>query len=42
MNRFETWRRSAAFRERHSAAGDSKSLSLGPPQFEGFDCVLSD
>ena len=37
---FENWTRSEAFRKAHAHAGDSKSIYLGPPQFEGFEVVL--
>ncbi len=37
---FEAWTRSEHFRRAHAAAGASKPLYLGPPQFEGFETVL--
>ncbi len=37
---FEGWTRSEAFRKAHAAAGSSKDLYLGPPQFEGFEAVI--
>jgi heme-degrading monooxygenase HmoA len=37
---FEAWTRSPHFRKAHAAAGDSKPLYLGPPQFEGFESVV--
>ena len=38
---FEAWTRSDAFRDAHRNAGErtSKSLYLGPPQFEGFSVL---
>ena len=36
---FEAWTRSDQFRRAHSGAGGSKSLTLGPPSFEGFDVM---
>ncbi|WP_419728508.1 antibiotic biosynthesis monooxygenase family protein [Lichenicola sp.] len=38
---FEDWTRSDAFREAHKSAGQtgSRSMYLGPPQFEGFDVL---
>lgn len=36
---FEAWTTSAQFRQAHSGAGSSKSLTLGPPSFEGFDVL---
>lgn len=38
---FEAWTRSEAFRAAHRDAGASKVQYLGPPQFEGFESVLS-
>lgn len=38
---FEDWTRSDAFREAHKGAGQTgtRSLYLGPPQFEGFEVL---
>lgn len=38
---FENWTRSEAFREAHRNAGQgsTRSLYLGPPQFEGFEVI---
>ena len=36
---FEAWTRSDQFRRAHSGAGGSKSLTLGPPSFEGFEVM---
>lgn len=36
---FAAWTRSEAFRAAHAEAGDNKALSLGAPEFEGFDPV---
>ena len=38
---FEAWTRSDAFRQAHRDAGQgsSRSLYLGPPQFEGFSVL---
>ena len=36
---FENWRRSEAFRRAHSGAGDSKTVTLGHPEFEGFTVI---
>ncbi len=39
---FGNWTRSDAFRQAHAKAGDSpRDLYLGPPQFEGYEGVLS-
>ncbi len=40
---FEAWTRSEAFRQAHRDAGQgsSRSLYLGPPQFEGFSVLQS-
>ncbi|RFA30098.1 antibiotic biosynthesis monooxygenase [Alkalilimnicola ehrlichii] len=38
---FEDWTRSEAFRKAHAQAGAAKDIYLGPPQFEGFESVLS-
>lgn len=37
---FEAWTRSEAFRAAHRDAGEGRPLTLGHPEFEGFD-VLS-
>ena len=39
---FTDWTKSEAFRKAHANAGApaTKSLYLGPPQFEGFQAVL--
>jgi len=37
---FEDWTHSEAFRKAHANARGAMPLYLGPPQFEGFDCVL--
>jgi|TARA_B100000315_G_scaffold210245_1_gene206398 heme-degrading monooxygenase HmoA len=43
QNDFEAWTKSDAFRQAHANAakggGASKSLYLGPPQFEGFEAI---
>jgi heme-degrading monooxygenase HmoA len=36
---FEGWTRSEQFRKAHAGAGSSKPMTLGPPQFEGFDVL---
>lgn len=36
---FVNWTKSEQFRNAHRNAGGSKTLYLGPPQFEGFDAV---
>jgi heme-degrading monooxygenase HmoA len=36
---FEAWTRSEAFRTAHAGAGGSKPLTLGHPEFEGFEAV---
>jgi len=38
---FEAWTRSDAFRDAHRNAGQAgtRSLYLGPPQFEGFESL---
>ncbi|WP_142848446.1 antibiotic biosynthesis monooxygenase [Telmatospirillum sp. J64-1] len=36
---FLDWTKSEAFRSAHRAAGGSKPLYLGPPQFEGFEVI---
>jgi heme-degrading monooxygenase HmoA len=37
---FTAWTKSEAFRKAHANAGRGKPLSLGPPDFEGFEAVL--
>ncbi|WPB83401.1 antibiotic biosynthesis monooxygenase family protein [Sediminicoccus rosea] len=36
---FEAWTKSEQFRRAHSGAGSSRNLTLGPPNFEGFDVL---
>ncbi|NGM19445.1 antibiotic biosynthesis monooxygenase [Roseomonas stagni] len=36
---FEGWTRSQQFRRAHAGAGASKPVTLGPPQFEGFEVL---
>lgn len=36
---FEAWTRSEAFRAAHRDAGQNKPLTLGHPEFEGFDVL---
>lgn len=36
---FEAWTRSEAFRAAHRTAGEGRSLTLGHPEFEGFEVV---
>ncbi|MFN3448707.1 MAG: antibiotic biosynthesis monooxygenase family protein [Roseococcus sp.] len=36
---FEAWTRSEQFRRAHAGAGESKPMTLGPPQFEGFEVL---
>jgi heme-degrading monooxygenase HmoA len=36
---FEAWTRSEQFRAAHSGAGTTRPLTLGPPQFEGFEVL---
>jgi len=36
---FEDWTRSEAFRAAHRGAGEGKPLTLGHPEFEGFDVL---
>ena len=38
---FEAWTRSDAFRNAHRNAGQNKPVTLGHPEFEGFETVLS-
>jgi heme-degrading monooxygenase HmoA len=39
---FLAWTRSEQFRAAHKDAGSNRSLYLGPPEFEGFEAVLSE
>jgi heme-degrading monooxygenase HmoA len=39
---FLAWTKSQAFRDAHRNAGDNKPLYLGPPDFEGFDAVITE
>jgi heme-degrading monooxygenase HmoA len=39
---FTAWTRSEHFRAAHANAGETRSLYLGPPQFEGFDVVIAE
>jgi heme-degrading monooxygenase HmoA len=39
---FLAWTKSEQFRAAHKDAGTTKPLYLGPPEFEGFDAVLSE
>lgn len=36
---FEGWTRSEQFRKAHGRAPSSKPLTLGPPDFEGYDVI---
>lgn len=36
---FEDWTRSEQFRRAHAGAGGTKPITLGPPQFEGFEVL---
>lgn len=36
---FEAWTKSEAFRQAHSDAGQTRSLYLDHPEFEGFDVI---
>jgi heme-degrading monooxygenase HmoA len=36
---FEGWTRSEQFRRAHAGAGSTKPMTLGPPQFEGFEVL---
>ncbi len=36
---FEAWTRSEAFRAAHRDAGSGRSLTLGHPEFEGFETI---
>ena len=37
---FDAWTRSGQFRAAHARAGQGKPLTLGHPEFEGFEAVL--
>jgi len=37
---FEAWTKSDAFRAAHARAGQGKPLTIGRPEFEGFESVL--
>src|SRR5258706_6058173 len=36
---FEAWTKSEAFRKAHARAGENKPLTLGHPEFEGFQVL---
>ena len=36
---FERWTKSEAFRKAHMAAGKTRDLYVGPPNFEGFKMI---
>ena len=36
---FEAWTRSEAFRAAHRTAGQGRSLTIGHPEFEGFEAL---
>jgi heme-degrading monooxygenase HmoA len=36
---FDAWTKSEAFRTAHAGAGGAKPLTLGHPEFEGFETV---
>lgn len=36
---FENWTKSEAFRKAHAGAGERKPLTVGGPEFEGFQVV---
>jgi len=36
---FDDWTRSEAFRMAHAGAGGAKPLTLGHPEFEGFESI---
>ena len=38
---FVAWTESDAFKKAHSGARPSQGIVLGPPQFEGFEVVLT-
>ena len=37
---FESWTKSAAFRQAHKGAGEHSSIYLGHPEFEGFEVII--
>jgi heme-degrading monooxygenase HmoA len=37
---FEAWTKSEQFRAAHARAGQGQPLTLGHPEFEGFDAVI--
>lgn len=39
---FTVWTNSEQFRKSHARAGQGKPLSIGHPEFEGFEAVLID
>jgi heme-degrading monooxygenase HmoA len=39
---FLDWTRSEQFRDSHRNAGQNRTLYLGPPEFEGFEAVISE
>jgi heme-degrading monooxygenase HmoA len=39
---FRSWTKSEQFRDAHRNAGDNRPLYLGPPEFEGFNAILSE
>ncbi len=39
---FTAWTQSEQFRASHRNAGQNRPLYLGPPEFEGFETVLSE
>jgi heme-degrading monooxygenase HmoA len=39
---FTAWTQSEQFRKSHARAGQGKPLSIGHPEFEGFEAVLID
>lgn len=41
-NAFTQWTQSEQFRKAHARAGQGKPLTLGHPDFEGFEAILID
>ncbi|TVR10354.1 MAG: antibiotic biosynthesis monooxygenase [Salinarimonadaceae bacterium] len=39
---FTAWTKSEQFRDSHRNAGGAKGLYLGPPDFEGFEAVITE
>jgi heme-degrading monooxygenase HmoA len=39
LSYFEAWTQSEAFRAAHASAGGAKPVTLGHPEFEGFEAV---